>query len=182
MGVFSSSSGQDPSDASAQQSGPVPSTPRLSLDVNGLYILLRDQGLENEWLWGFYLHRGLSDGWIFYVSRPADSWLYDHRTSRTVVYSLSIAAALRIGVIEPLMHETLRDRIGRVPLENTERFGDLTCRTWLLRAVGDLDNEGYISLLRGTTVEDIEQEAMGAASESSDSAGPKGKTSQYSIA
>lgn len=50
-------------------------------------------------------------------------------------------------------------------MEYTERFGPITCRTWLLRALQELDDEGYISIKPGYSVEDIKEEAKDAASD-----------------
>jgi len=48
-------------------------------------------------------------------------------------------------------------------MESTQRFGSLTCRTWLLRALQELDDEGYVSIKPGYRVEDLEDEATAAA-------------------
>ena len=66
------------------------------------------------------------------------------------------------------MHDGIHTRIGAVPFEGTARYGALTCRTWALRVLGELDSEGYISLRPGITFRDIEMEAEGLAYEAPD--------------
>ena len=44
-----------------------------------------------------------------------------------------------------------------------ERWGPLTCRTWLLRTLSELDDEGYISIKPAATVEEVEEEALSLA-------------------
>lgn len=135
----------------------------LKLDINGLYILLTQQSVDNKWHWGLYLRRGVSKGWIFQSRRlPATG-------CTTVIYSERIVVALKVAVIPPDMHQPLRGRLGvrqaGVKMEYTERFGPITCRTWLLRALQELDDEGYISIKPGYSVEDIKEEAKDAASD-----------------
>lgn len=142
--------------------------PLLNLDIDGLYIILTEQSVDNKWKWGLYLHRELNEGWFFHITRGAgpdpDDWVYENQTLDSVIYSEDIVAALKVAVIAPDMHEPLRDRLGTGPepevkLEATQRFGDLNSRTWLLRALQELDDEGYISIKQRYTVEDLEEEA-----------------------
>ena len=127
--------------------------PILRLEVNGLYVLLSEQEVSNRWHWALYLHRGPSQGWTFHITRPTGFWFYDYRTSESVIYSDEVITALKIAVIDPDMHTILRDRLAQVPLEDTRRFGVLTCRTWLLQVLEKLDNEGHISITLGSAVE-----------------------------
>lgn len=147
----------------ASSSNPAGEGRILPLEVNGLYILLTDQGVADKWHWVLYLHRAMSRGWTLHCTRPTGFWFFEQRTSETVIFSLSVVTAIKIAVMSPSMQEALRDRVAEVPLEDTQRFGTLTCRTWLLRAVDELDSEGYISLKHGSRVEDVEHEAKDAA-------------------
>lgn len=168
--------------ASGQSNARLQRRPILFLEINGLYVLLSEQGVGNRWHWCLYLHIGISRGWIFHITRPTNFWLYDQRNSLSVIYSDEIVTAVRVAVIHPDLHVPLRDRLSHVPLDDTQRFGGLTCRTWLLRALDELDNEGYISISGGSTVEDIENEAKESATNSVATNQPRVENSNYSLA
>ncbi|OBT51282.1 hypothetical protein VE04_07259 [Pseudogymnoascus sp. 24MN13] len=145
--------------SSVQRAGTATNT----FDLHGLYILLSKQTTPDTWHWGLYLHCG-PNGWVFHITRVADKWFFDKHLSSNIIYSLSLVAALKIAILDtPGILEALGGRLAEVPLEETTRFRPLTCRTWLLRAVHDLDTEGFISLKLGTTVENLEAEAQGKA-------------------
>jgi hypothetical protein len=136
--------------------------------------------------WGLYLHQGGKTGWIFHVTNQsmAGDFFYDHRRSDTVVHSVSIRAALKVAVVRTdMMQRALRDRLARIDLGtwNTQDFGPLDCRSWVLRALHELDMEGYITIVLSRTVLDIEEEALKLAEEGF-SAGGVGvvKDSDYS--
>lgn len=136
----------------------------LGLDVNGLYVILFNQdGLQNEWHWGLYLHRAGGEGWLFHIITPGGDWTYQHRATDRVMTSQRVVAALKVAVITEDMHDGIHTRIGAVPLKDTARYGALTCRTWILRVLDELDSEGYVSLRPGITFRDIEMEAEGLA-------------------
>ncbi|KAK8147490.1 hypothetical protein G3M48_001532 [Beauveria asiatica] len=146
----------------------------LDLDINGLYILLSEQGLAYRWHWGLYLHKEKEWGYAMHITRPSDAvpWRYEDREVRNVIFSISVTIALKIAVILPDMDDALRGRIARVPVDDaadanaaaaTKRWGQLTCRTWLLRTLSELDDEGYISIRPAATVEEVEQEALSLA-------------------
>ncbi|KAM3522707.1 hypothetical protein NHJ13051_005498 [Beauveria bassiana] len=151
----------------------------LDLDINGLYILLSEQGLAYRWHWGLYLHKEKERGYALHITRPSDAvpWRYEDREVRNVIFSVSITLALKIAVVTPDMDDALRGRIARVPVDDAadanaadanaaavrERWGPLTCRTWLLRTLSELDDEGYISIKPAATVEEVEEEALSLA-------------------
>lgn len=137
----------------------------LKLEPDGLYILLSEQELPQHWHWGLYLHKTQTEGMAFHITRPSDlyPWKYEARKIQNIIFSVSITVALKIAVVSGDMHEVLQDRLAQVAIEENERFGALTCRTWLLEAVAELDDEGYISIKPGATIEQIETEAFGVA-------------------
>lgn len=135
------------------------STALHAFDVDGLYIILSKQDVPDRYHWGIYFHTGPS-GWIYHCTRVADSWFLDSHLSTNIIYSLSMVAALKIAIVDhPQMKDALKARIPQVPLSNTTRYGPLTCRTWVLRVVDELNIEGHISLKPGTSVENVEAEA-----------------------
>lgn len=100
-----------------------------------------------------------------------------------IIHSMSLVAAVKIAVVDdPRMQKALNERISKVPLEYTTHFGTLTCRTWLLRAVHELDSEGYISLKPGTKIEQLEAEAKRKALESAGGLSATIDKSSFSLA
>lgn len=144
---------------------------QLHLDVNALYIILSTQGaVSSACHWALYLHIGPRLGWVFHITNLGRvSWEYRFDEATDMACSASAVSAVKIADMAPEMHEALRRRIGldgrpAVQLQDTEQFGPLTCRTWLLQALYELDNEGYISVLPGYSVKDVGEEAASLAS------------------
>ncbi|EJP67174.1 uncharacterized protein BBA_03748 [Beauveria bassiana ARSEF 2860] len=107
----------------------------LDLDINGLYILLSEQGLAYRWHWGLYLHKEKERGYALHITWPSD-------------------AVLAVPVDDAADANAAAAR---------ERWGPLTCRTWLLRTLSELHDEGYISIKPAATVEEVEEEALSLA-------------------
>lgn len=168
------------------------SQPALELEENGLYIVLCEEPNEYRWHWVLYLHLRRTDGCFFHITRPsrADPWVYEDRTISNVVFSSPISVALKVAVVPPDMQDALRARIGAVAMEDTRRFGPLMCRVWVLQALAELEDEGYISIKAGSTIEQIGEEAKGRAERNEEMAqggrelGPSEKVleSMYSLA
>ncbi|KFY12416.1 hypothetical protein V492_03886, partial [Pseudogymnoascus sp. VKM F-4246] len=78
-------------------------------------------------------------------------------------YSSEIECALALSWVETELEDALKQRVKQVPLEDTERWSELTCRSWVLRVLEELDAEGWISVRVGSTVEDVEAEAKDGA-------------------
>ncbi|KAJ3498812.1 hypothetical protein NLG97_g820 [Lecanicillium saksenae] len=143
---------------------------QLQLDINGLYIILSTQSANNVWHWVLYLHISESLGWVFHITDLGlVSWEYHCYECSDMVYSATAISVVKVADMAPEMHEALHARIGfdsrpAVRLEDTEHFGRLNCRTWLLQVLYELDNEGYISVRPGYSIRDVEQEALALAS------------------
>lgn len=76
--------------------------------------------------------------------------------------SQRLLVALKIGVLNPILHEPLLDRLKEIPIAYSTRFHEsITCRVWLKEALFALDDEGYTKLTR--SVNDIEVEARNLA-------------------
>ncbi|OAA57276.1 Beta-lactamase/transpeptidase-like protein [Cordyceps fumosorosea ARSEF 2679] len=147
---------------------------QLHLDANALYVILSNQSANNVCHWVLYLHISARLGWAFHISNLGvvpGTWEYRCDESCDMTYSPTAVAAVKVaGDMVPEMHDALRRRIGLhggrppvVRLEDTPRFGQLSCRTWVLQALYELDNEGYISVLPGYLVEDVAEEAASLA-------------------
>lgn len=59
--------------------------------------------------------------------------------------------ALKLGSLEPVLHQALSDRLALVPLcWGAMRMNRVfTCRSWVLEALFVLDDEGYVDLRGG---------------------------------
>ncbi|XWW98009.1 hypothetical protein V2A60_006005 [Cordyceps javanica] len=144
---------------------------QLHLDVNALYIILSTQGANDACHWVLYLHISPCLGWVFHITNLGRmSWGYRCDESPDMAWTPTAVAAVKVAAdMVPEMHEALRGRLGLdsrpvIKLEDTERFGPLDCRSWLLQALYELDNEGYISVLPGYSIEDVAEEASSLAS------------------
>lgn len=117
----------------------------ISFDTNGLYILLSDIGYERQFHWGFYLATGPEQGHVYHLVNNVDTgyeWKYKHGFTTNVPFSITLLAAVKIGVMDALLHNPLGERLKAV-----SQAQPITCRTWLMRALYDLDDEGYIKLI-----------------------------------
>ncbi|EGX94378.1 hypothetical protein CCM_02649 [Cordyceps militaris CM01] len=140
-------------------------TRRINFDIDSLYVILSEQSQPNSWHWGIYLHVDEAGGWIFHIRNSAhEPWYFEHKRSETIMTSKTIMVALRVAIIRPKdMHGALQSFIGttqsRIGMADPNQFGRLTCRTWVMQALYQLDQSGYISIMPGYTVQDIEFEA-----------------------
>jgi hypothetical protein len=137
-------------------------TPYMTLEDNGLYILLSELDVEYKWHWGLYLSNYPHNGYVYHITNdnPAGKWIYETKTSTRVEYSDNIILALKIAAVHPDLRQALGERIRQISAQNNS-YGELTCRTWLLQVLHELDAEGYISLTG--SVREVEAEAKDAA-------------------
>ncbi|KAJ9293156.1 hypothetical protein DTO271G3_8100 [Paecilomyces variotii] len=138
----------------------------IILDKNGLYILLSDIGAELQFHWGLYLAKEPTHGVIFHVicgPHTGNKWKYQMKLSSNVPSSFNLLLAIKIAVIDPVLHDSLAERLAQVPVQDSSRYGRITCRVWLKEALEELDNEGYIALK--ATVNKIEEDAIIEAEE-----------------
>lgn len=139
--------------------------PELTFEVNGLYILLSDWGDKSyTFHWRFYLHQNPTSGSIYHLLNDIDPtiWRFEHLPDQSVIYDPSLLGALKIGVLDSILHAHFLERLGQIPLVDSVRFREsITCRVWLKEALFALDDEGYIILTR--SVDDIEVEATNLA-------------------
>ncbi|KAJ5593649.1 hypothetical protein N7537_010553, partial [Penicillium hordei] len=113
--------------------------PHPTYEINGLYILLCS---------------------IYHLLNDIDStiWCFEHLSKQTFVYDPLLLRALKIGVLDPVLHAYFLERLRQIPIFDSVRFRErITCRVWLKGALFALDDEGYIMLT--SSVYDIEAEA-----------------------
>lgn len=129
---------------------------RISFDTDALYILLTDIGEVSQYHWAFYLAITPEHGIIYHTVNNRETgyrWQYQTKICTGVPSSTTLLVALRIAVMNPVLHGVLAERLAAVPVTPP-----VTCRLWLKRALFDLDDEGYIMLTR--EVGDIEMEGI----------------------
>jgi hypothetical protein len=103
-------------------------------------------------------------GHIYHLLGDANStnWYFESRLSENVTTSKSLLVALKIGDLDPALHQPLLDRLKEIPIANSTRFHErITCRVRIKEALFVLDNEGYINLT--SSVDDVEAEATSLA-------------------
>ncbi|KAL3479801.1 hypothetical protein BJX99DRAFT_61627 [Aspergillus californicus] len=131
----------------------------ISFEPNGLYILLSDLGSEWQFHWAFYLAMTAHSGRILHLINNIDTdhvWKYVSRFMVGVPKTSTLLVALKIAVMDPVLHEPLDSRLAAV-----SQAPPVTCRTWLRRALEILDDEGFIKLTG--CVEDLELEVESKA-------------------
>lgn len=136
----------------------------LNFDADGFYILLFDLGDSYRFHWGLYLAKSPDEGIIFQVINEGNTttWIYDSKSINPVHHSQRLILALKVAVIEPILHDALGDRLAQIPIEYSARFReDITCRVWVKEALFALDEGGYLNLT--TSVDAVENEARSLA-------------------
>lgn len=156
----------------------------LSFDTNGLYLLLSDIGAERQFHWGFYLAKSPTHGVIFQVVKgtytTGDKWEYKTKPSINVPNSVNLLVGVKIAVLEPILHNALATRLAEIPVQDSSRYGAITCRVWIKEALQELDDEGYIKLK--AKVNDIEEEAVDEAADNKQRERRTAFKSQLSVA
>ncbi|KAI2674446.1 hypothetical protein DTO012A7_6851 [Penicillium roqueforti] len=139
--------------------------PQLPFEVDGLYILLSNRGDKSyTFHWSLYLHQSPKLGSVYHLLNDIDTstWRFEHLPNESVIYDQALLVALKIGVLNPILHMPFLDRLRQIPIVDSVRFRErITCRVWLKEALFALDDEGYIMLTR--SVDDIEAEARNLA-------------------
>ncbi|GAD96724.1 hypothetical protein ANI_1_1546064 [Paecilomyces variotii No. 5] len=136
----------------------------LELDIDGLYILVRDLGDTYRFHWGLYLATKASTGDLFHAVNTVnkDSWAYEVRQDINLI-DWRFLAAVKVGVIETELHDALRSRLQEIPMTYSPRFKEeMSCRVWIKESLFALDNEGFIQLVGSVDAIDMEakSEAM----------------------
>lgn len=98
---------------------------QITFGVNELYILLSDRGDRSyTFHWGLYLHQAENSGYLYHLVNEADStsWRFDQRPIKNIVNDQRLLGALKIGVLDPTLHQPLLDRLGQIPIAYSTRF------------------------------------------------------------
>ncbi|PGH05544.1 hypothetical protein GX51_02883 [Blastomyces parvus] len=103
-------------------------------------------------------------GTLFELTNPNPSnvelWTYKATLLTTFTHRHNPLCALKISNIEPLLQLDFHALLPTIPIvPYSQRFGEeISCRVWLKEAMYELDQSGFIQLVR--PVEDIEMEAQ----------------------
>ncbi|EFE29508.1 uncharacterized protein ARB_03586, partial [Trichophyton benhamiae CBS 112371] len=142
----------------------IPSNMDLEFDENGFYILLSDRGDSWRFHWGLYLAKTKTSGIVYHLvnDTPSTDWRLEVKESGNVLQSNKLLGALKIGIIEPMLHEMLGQCLMEIPIEYSTRFKEnITCRVWLKEAVHELNERGLLNIHE--SVDSIEFEANSIA-------------------
>lgn len=137
----------------------------LTLNENGLYILLFDLGGGYRFNWQLYLATSTESGTIFHLINPGHSdasWQFEAKPSNDERRSPSLVLATQIALLDPILHQALQSRLSSISMTYSVRFREnISRRVWVKEALYTLDNEGYITLTN--TVDCIEKEVTTTA-------------------
>lgn len=114
----------------------------LTFTTNGLYIILTDIGHETLYHWGLYLSQSPHDGIIFQLINGPHTdhkWRYQSKPNTGVPYSAQMLVAVKIGVIDEDLHDSLLTALAEVSTDEP-----VTCRVWLRRALEEVNERGIV--------------------------------------
>ncbi|KAJ6092945.1 hypothetical protein N7486_008234 [Penicillium sp. IBT 16267x] len=133
----------------------------LAFKLNALYIAILDRRDTYLFHWELYLAKTSTEGIFFHITNEVGQtrWEYDRAQANEMPQLHALLLALRIGSVEPGLHNDLSDRLALVILTTfSSRISEqLNCRLWLKEALFVMDDEGYVNLSKGPA--EIEAEA-----------------------
>lgn len=117
------------------------------VDPKGIYIVLWNIADPMKFHWGLFIALDEKSGYIFHYKigpKSNDKWVFQPKTY-SFIGSITFLVGLKISEAVDIRKDML-DRI-KERLEQVE-FNDKqdNCRTWTLRAVRLLDQEGFMGL------------------------------------
>ncbi|EFW21489.1 hypothetical protein D8B26_001680 [Coccidioides posadasii str. Silveira] len=121
--------------------------PAPRVEKKGLYVFLWDTGAKGKFHWGLFIARSESSGVHFHQVLDDSRWLLV-KAKEDVVTSEGLLAALKVGELEDTNDEWIKAveycvRSARVDVKS---LGDFGCRSWVLGAIYELANGGFIWL------------------------------------
>ncbi|KAL4904119.1 hypothetical protein BDW74DRAFT_179213 [Aspergillus multicolor] len=129
-----------------------------TFEQNGLYILVSNINKVRQYHWSLYLATARDKGRIFHMVNSIETnyqWRYRSYMSANVPKSKTLIVAVRITVMDPVLHGPLGDRLEAVSTEPP-----ISRLVWLRRALKDLDDEGFIKLLAKMDEIELDAEMM----------------------
>ncbi|KAK2813408.1 hypothetical protein FQN50_000724 [Emmonsiellopsis sp. PD_5] len=123
-------------------------TSSRQVDPKGIYIALWNIADPKKFHWSIFIAESDARGYMFhYTNGPKTNgkWVYQEKAHYSFEKSISFLAALKISEVIDTTTEMLA-RIGERLSHLEFKVGQDNCRTWTLRAVQLLDQEGFIGI------------------------------------
>lgn len=127
-----------------------PDTSKLTVEKNGLYILLSastdivpDKPNHH---WALFLATTPTTGIFFHQVRSDTKWRLAIEPKR-LADCRGVVAVLKLGVVEDTSDEWIQRMKECVREARVESGSELTCRTWALAALYELASEGFIGMI-----------------------------------
>ncbi|KAK2743038.1 hypothetical protein FQN57_004994 [Myotisia sp. PD_48] len=129
------------------------------VEQDAVYLILWDQNLPDKFHWAILVSLTDSFGLIYHQTLSGTEWKLVYET-RNVARSRTVLAAIKIGEIKGDIHEWIRQSKQCGRQTTVTNPAELTCRTWVMAAVDDLDKAGLLDLsLDPMKLADLEEEA-----------------------
>lgn len=96
----------------------------FDFETNGLYLLLSDRGDVYTFHWALFLATTRKAGEMFHLvnadsnADSATTWRFEHEFSSTTASLGSVILALKVAVMDPVLHGPLRDRLAQIPIQD----------------------------------------------------------------
>ncbi|KAK2780591.1 hypothetical protein FQN52_002122 [Onygenales sp. PD_12] len=123
-------------------------TSSRQVEPKGIYIALWSIADPKKFHWGIFIAGSAQSGYMFhYTNGPKTNgkWAYQEKADYSFEKSISFLAALKISEVIDTTTEMFH-RIGERLSEVEFKVEQDNCRTWTLRAVQLLDQEGLIGI------------------------------------
>lgn len=104
---------------------------QITFETNGFYLLLSDIGAERQFHWGLYLVKGPSNGVTFHLIKgpqTGNKWQYQTKKTTNVPNSVNLLVAIKLAVMNPSLYTALADKLAKIPVGTSSRYGPITCR------------------------------------------------------
>ncbi|KAJ5474895.1 hypothetical protein N7475_004461 [Penicillium sp. IBT 31633x] len=114
-----------------------------------LYISLylrSDPPLLNDFHWAFYLHKGTSSapgGIKYHVRGIGGGWITGHEATAVLFTENFLCVVIQIATIPASAHGSV-DEIMKSYDEKLNSIPGITCRTWLVKVLDMLVEEGFV--------------------------------------
>ena len=118
--------------------------PCPNLERKGLYMLLSNKEIPDEYHWGLLVATDSASGIFFHRSLTGQEWKLVIE-NKNLAEASDLLAALKLGVVEDISDkwiQRMKESVREVRVQ-----GELTCRTWALTALYELANEGFLGMM-----------------------------------
>ncbi|EEP80415.1 predicted protein [Uncinocarpus reesii 1704] len=135
--------------------------PAPKAEQKGIYIFLWDTGAKGKYHWGLFIALSQSSGVLFHHVPIGNQWEF-LMENEDILTSQGLLAGLKIGEIEEINGDWLKaveDCVRSARVDKSR--GEFNSRTWVMAAIYELANGGFIWLDPDWgKVRHIEEEAL----------------------